>query len=305
MVKSTVTNSAVINTETINPKAVKLSAIQLNAKPNVAENIQAIAKQLAQLTANYCNDEHIVVLPECCLFFGAADKAQLQLAKDSKQLKNGFVSILQQELSKLAKKYRVYLVAGTIPLLSNESETAAQCNKFTNSSCVFSPSGEILGRYDKIHLFDVNVQDNAKNYCESRYTQAGSKPCLVNTPMANIGLTVCFDIRFPALYQTLNMLGADIITVPSAFTRVTGKAHWQTLLQARAIENQVYIIAAGQEGVHENGRETWGHSMIISPWGEILACLEEGEGLISSDFNPEEIKRIRAIIPLKHAVISN
>jgi len=302
MVKTTATRAAAME-----HKHVKLSAMQLNAKPNVAENIQAIAKQLAQLTADYGNDEHIVVLPECCLFFGAADQAQLQLAKDSKQLKNGLVSTLQQELSKLAKKYRVYLVGGTIPLLSskNENETAEQCNKFTNSSCVFGPSGEILGRYDKIHLFDVSVQDNAKNYCESRYTQAGSKPCLVNTPLANIGLTVCFDIRFPALYQTLNTLGADIITVPSAFTRVTGKAHWQTLLQARAIENQVYIVAAGQEGVHENGRETWGHSMIISPWGEILACLEAGEGVISSDFNPEEIKRIRASMPLKHAVISN
>lgn len=298
MVKATATSTAAME-----HKHVKLSAMQLNAKPNVEENIQAITNQLAQLTAEYCNDEHIVVLPECCLFFGAADQAQLQLAKDSEQLQNGWISLLQQELSKLAKKYCVYLVAGTIPLLSNQ--LTAQSNKFTNTSCIFSPSGEMLGRYDKIHLFDVNVQDNAKNYCESRYTQAGSKPCLVKTPLANIGLTVCFDIRFPALYQTLNALGADIITVPSAFTRVTGKAHWQTLLQARAIENQVYIIAAGQEGVHENGRETWGHSMIISPWGEILACLEEGEGVISSDFNPQEIKRIRASMPLKHALTSN
>ncbi len=312
MVKATVIEPSVSKA-----KRIKLSAMQLNAKPNIEENIQAIARQLALLTADNCSDEHLVVLPECCLFFGASDQAQLQLAKDSVQSKNGFISTLQLALSKLAKEYRVYLVAGTIPLLSsksssknssknkNESKTAEQGNKFTNTSCVFSPSGEILGRYDKIHLFDVSVEDNAKNYCESRYTQAGSKPCLVNTPLANIGLTVCFDIRFPALYQTLNALGAEIITVPSAFTRVTGKAHWQTLLQARAIENQVYIVAAGQEGVHENGRETWGHSMIISPWGEILACLEEGEGVISSDFNPQEIKRIRASMPLKHALASN
>jgi predicted amidohydrolase len=107
------------------------------------------------------------------------------------------------------------------------------------------------------------------------------------------------------LYQKLSELGADIITVPSAFTRVTGKVHWQTLLQARAIENQVYIIAAGQEGVHANGRETWGHSMIISPWGEILACLDQGEGIITSDFIPLEIQRIRTSMPLKHALISN
>ncbi len=308
MVKATVTKSIITKSTTnksscVEHKDVKLSAIQLNAKPSVEENIQIISKQLAQLTTEYCHYEHLVVLPECCLFFGASDKEQLQLAKESEQSQQGFISTLQLALSKLAKQYRVYLVAGTIPLLSEQ--VTEQGNKFTNTSCIFAPTGEMLGRYDKIHLFDVKVKDNEKNYCESRYTQAGSEPCLVSTPLANIGLTVCFDIRFPTLYQTLNAMGADIITVPSAFTRVTGKAHWQTLLQARAIENQVYIIAAGQEGVHENGRETWGHSMIISPWGEILACLEEGEGVISSDFNPQEIKRIRASMPLKHALASN
>ena len=137
------------------------------------------------------------------------------------------------------------------------------------------------------------------------YKRQGNKACIAKTPLATIGLSVCFDIRFPLLYQRLSELGADIITVPSAFTRVTGKVHWQTLLQARAIENQVYIIAAGQEGVHANGRETWGHSMIISPWGEILSCIEQGEGIITSDFIPSEIQRIRTSMPLKHALISN
>jgi len=281
----------------IKTKACKLSAIQLNAKPSVEDNIQTISKQLAEITANDNSDEHLVVLPECCLFFGANDQAQLQLAKASQLAQKGFISTLQQALSKLAKQYQVYLVAGTIPILT------AQGNKFTNTSCIFSPSGEILARYDKIHLFDVNVKDNEKHYCESRYTESGDSPCLVKTPVANIGLTVCFDLRFPALYQTLNALGADIITVPSAFTRVTGKAHWQILLQARAIENQVYIVAAGQEGVHDNGRETWGHSMIISPWGEVLASLEQGEGHISTMFVPAEVKRIRTSMPLTSPLI--
>jgi len=282
---------------------IKLSAIQLNSKANVEHNLNVIAKQLDKLTKAHCNDdninsnhtEHIVVLPECCLFFGANDQAQLSLAKQSQTN-----SELQTALSGLAKEYNVTLIAGTIPVLVNGE------NKFTNTSYTFNSNGELIGRYDKIHLFDVNVADNEKNYCESRFTQAGKNPCVVKTPFAstpliNIGLTVCFDVRFPMLFQKLTAMGADIITVPSAFTRVTGKAHWQTLLQARAIENQVYIIAAGQEGVHENGRETWGHSMIISPWGEVLACLEEGEGIISSDFIPQEIKRIRASMPLKHA----
>lgn len=285
-----------------------LSAIQLNSKANVEQNLVTITQQLQTLVANPvstqgdnngtinkdCSDnnkvEHIVVLPECCLFFGSNDTAQLTLAKNT--FKN---NELQQRLSSLAKRFNVTLIAGTIPLLTEDG------NKFTNTSCAFNANGELIGRYDKIHLFDVNVEDNEKNYCESRFTQAGKKTCMVNTTSAKIGLSVCFDVRFPMLFQQLTKMGADIITVPSAFTRVTGKAHWQTLLQARAIENQVYIIAAGQEGVHENGRETWGHSMIISPWGEILACLGEGEGIISCEFNPKEIKRIRTSMPLKHA----
>ena len=283
---------------------VKLSAIQLNSTASVERNLQTIAQQLATLTQASASEniEHIVVLPECCLFFGATDKAQLLLARDTLVKQSQMNSELQLALSHLAQKYSVILIAGTIPMLAEEGE------KFTNSSCAFSAKGELIGRYDKIHLFDVSVagdvKSKEKNYCESRFTQAGKSVCMVETPFANIGLTVCFDVRFPLLYQKLTTLGADIITVPSAFTRVTGKVHWQTLLQARAIENQVYIIAAGQEGVHENGRETWGHSMIISPWGDVLACLEKGQGIISCDFIPEEIKRIRASMPLKHAFTS-
>jgi len=282
---------------------IKLSAIQLNSKANVQHNLQVIEKHLAQLVNENGTDssasnitelntdkvEHIVVLPECCLFFGAKDDAQLLEAKKSYSNND-----LQIALSALANKFAVTLIGGSIPLLTNNE------HKFTNTSCAFNSNGTLIGRYDKIHLFDVNVEDNEKNYCESRFTQAGIEPCIVKTPLANIGLTICFDVRFPLLFQKLRTMGADIITVPSAFTRVTGKAHWQILLQARAIENQVYIIAAGQEGAHENGRETWGHSMIISPWGEILACLEEGEGIITSDFIPQEIKRIRTSMPLVH-----
>jgi predicted amidohydrolase len=286
---------------------IKLSAIQLNSKANVKDNLQVIEHQLEKLinspesvlemqsdpTNNNARIEHIVVLPECCLFFGAKDDAQLLQAK-----KTHANNDLQIALSALAKKYQVTLIGGSIPLLADGG------NKFTNSSCAFNSNGTLIGCYDKIHLFDVKVEDNEKNYCESRFTQAGKSSCLVETPFAKIGLTICFDVRFPMLYQELTAKGADIITVPSAFTRVTGKAHWQTLLQARAIENQVYIIAAGQEGIHENGRETWGHSMIISPWGEILASIEEGEGIISCDFTPEEIKRIRTSMPLMHATVT-
>jgi nitrilase len=228
-----------------------------------------------------------VVLPECCLFFGGKDTEQLEVAR-TETTENKLVSAL----SGLAQEFSVYLVAGSIPLLVKGED------KFTNSCIVFSPEGEQIGDYDKLHLFDVAVQDNEKNYCESIYTKAGEHLSVVDIADVKVGLSICYDLRFPELFRQLTVAGADIITVPSAFTRVTGAAHWQTLLQARAIENQVYIIAAGQEGVHENGRETWGHSMIISPWGEILAQIKTGNGMICADYEPKEIANVRSAIPV-------
>jgi predicted amidohydrolase len=263
---------------------VKLTAIQLTSTPNVEDNLSVIEQQLASLSDS---DNHLVVLPECCLFFGGKDAEQLVLAKNTYS-----ENTLVKHLAALAKKYDVNLVAGSIPLYQPESE------KFTNSSCVFLSSGEQIAQYDKIHLFDVNVDDNEKSYRESRYTQAGNTLVTANIYQLNVGLTVCYDLRFPELYRNLTTLGAQVITVPSAFTQVTGRAHWETLLRARAIENQVYIVAAGQQGHHENGRETWGHSMIINPWGEILACREEGQGSISVDVCLDEISKIRTAIPV-------
>ncbi|WDD98171.1 carbon-nitrogen hydrolase family protein [Thalassomonas actiniarum] len=263
---------------------VKLSAVQLCSVPDVNANLDAIEQQLQSLEIA---KQHLVVVPECCLFFGARDVDQLTLAKET--VANGS---LRLGLAKLAQKYRVHLVGGTIPTLTEQGD------KFTNSSCVFSPEGEQLGRYDKIHLFDVHVQDNEKHYFESKYTQAGKSVEVVKTPFANVGLSVCYDLRFPELYRQLRSRGADIITVPSAFTRVTGKAHWQTLLRARAIENQVFIVAANQEGIHKNGRETWGHSMIISPWGEVLSSLETGTGVATAEYSSEELVKVRESIPV-------
>ncbi|ALO36052.1 amidohydrolase [Colwellia sp. MT41] len=284
---------------------IKLSAIQLSSTANVATNLAKIAELLAKITATptavYNGSgsiakpedvikepiQHLVVLPECCLYFGGKDSEQLTLAKTS-----AAANELRLALGRLAQQFKVYLVAGTVPILTTSA------TKFTNSSCVFSPSGDLLGQYDKMHLFDVNVSDNTKSYCESHYTQAGKELIVVNTVFANIGLSVCFDLRFPNLFQRLTQAGAEIITVPSAFTKVTGKAHWQILLQARAIENQVYIIAAGQEGVHENGRETWGHSMIINPWGEIEQSLATGEGFITVEYQKKSVTGIRQNMPL-------
>lgn len=274
---------------------VKLSAIQLCSTPDVDQNLAVIHHLLLQLDKA---PEHIVVLPECCLFFGGEEKQQLELAQQTQQ--NNY---LQNKLADLARQHQIYLVAGTIPLLWRSkfrgNKNANDVNKFTNASCVFSPSGELLSTYHKIHLFDVDVNDQTKSYFESNYTHAGSSLSIVNTGFANIGLSVCYDLRFPELYRALRTQGADIITVPSAFTFQTGKSHWQALLQARAIENQCYIIAAGQQGLHKNGRETWGHSMIVSPWGEILSCIPEQPGIISVEYKPEEISRIRTMMPVQ------
>jgi nitrilase len=260
----------------------KVSAIQLCSTPDISKNLQVIDQQLANLAAG---DDHLVVLPEACLLFGCSDKQQLLSAQsDSVTMTAG--------LTALAKKYAVYLVGGTIPLPTEDQ------NKHTASSLLISPDGTIISEYQKMHLFDVSVNDNAKNYCESRYTLPGNQLVCSETRLGKVGMTVCYDLRFPELFRGLAVKGDKIITVPAAFTRVTGKAHWQPLLQARAIENQVYIVAAGQEGIHANGRETWGHSMIINPWGEIVAQRQTGEGIISTDLDMAFLTEIRNSIPV-------
>lgn len=299
---------------------VRLSAVQMCAMPDIEANLAQIAEQLAILTnkvttqniatqgsitrqsnanasgatnaatntPDNSESEHIVLLPECCLYFGGQEQDQLKLAHNAALQAKMF-----QGLADLAKRYQVYLLAGSLPTPANTSD------KFYNTSCLFSPQGKLLGDYQKLHLFDVCVADNEKNYQESRYTRAGEQTTCLTLPFAQLGLSICYDVRFPELYRQLAGQGAGIITVPAAFTRVTGKAHWQALLQARAIENQVYIIAAGQEGVHANGRETWGHSMIISPWGEILAEHKTGIGVITSVFDPDLLAQVRNNIPVR------
>lgn len=275
---------------TVKPCHITLSAIQLCSVPNIKENLARIKQELTQLTSSSQHDEHhahIVVLPECCLFFGGAEEAQLALAKA-----DSLTHEITHTLAELALQFHIYLVAGSIPVLAESGD------KFTNSSLIFSPQGELLSRYDKIHLFDVVVDDASKNYLESLYTQAGSSVTSCTISDITLGQTVCYDLRFPELFRSLTQQGAQVIVVPSAFTKVTGKAHWQALLQARAIENQVYIVAAGQSGTHENGRETYGHSMIINPWGEIESCLPQGVGSISTTFERSKLLHVRESMPV-------
>ncbi|SET63511.1 carbon-nitrogen hydrolase family protein [Thalassotalea agarivorans] len=261
---------------------IRLSAVQLTSVPDIDQNLVAIEATLSQLPTA---QQHLVVLPECCLFFGGKDNEQLAVAKQ-------YQIEMTKALAKLAQQFKVYLVAGSIPVLSQEPE------KFTNTSYIFSPEGEVLSQYDKIHLFDVEVADSSRHYLESTYTLAGDRVVTTQLPFATIGQTICYDLRFPSLFQMLANMGADVITVPAAFTKLTGQAHWLPLLQARAIENQVYIVAAAQYGTHKNGRETWGQSVIIDPWGEILATCAPTETAISVEITLEKLANIRQKMPV-------
>lgn len=258
-----------------------LSAVQMVSTPNVDENFAQLAYQLDTLSPG---EPRLVVLPECFVSFGGSDKQLLSLAK---QTDNGILARLQA----LAEHYQCWLVAGTIPVLAENQR------QFRAASFCINEQGEILGRYDKIHMFDVDVGDATGTYLESRYTEAGESTTCVSSPFGNIGMAVCYDIRFAGLFQALPCL--DVLVVPSAFTQRTGEAHWHALLQARAIELQCYVVGANQGGAHSNGRETFGNSCIYSPWGERLSCLDKGPGVVSASFDKELLSSIRQRMPIR------
>lgn len=193
----------------------------------------------------------------------------------------------------LAKELNIHLHIGSLAL-------KASPDRAVNRSFLISPQGAILASYDKIHMFDIDL-DNGESYRESANYQPGETAVLADLPWGRFGLTICYDLRFPALYRALAEAGASFITVPSAFTRPTGEAHWHTLLRARAIENGCFIFAAAQGGLHENGRETFGHSLIVDPWGEVLAEGGVDPGVIMASIDPSKVAKVRKSIPsLRH-----
>ncbi|MFT6926284.1 MAG: putative amidohydrolase [Psychromonas sp.] len=258
-----------------------LSAIQMLSVSVASENITRLELLLAALSPV---PGQLVLLPENALCI-ADKKHYLGL---SENLGQGYY---QSMLSALAKRYQCYLVCGSFPIKSPVTD------KIFTTCLVFSPSGELLSHYHKMHLFDARVADQKGLYKESDTFIPGQEVKLFNwqcgAHSVKVGLTICYDLRFPGLFQTLRQQGADIILVPAAFTQTTGEAHWLPLLQARAIENQCYIIAANQ-----SGREKYGHSMIISPWGEVLEQLKDGEGSIHHLFEKSQIEKIRQAMPI-------
>lgn len=259
----------------------ELVAIQLISVPDVRQNLKALEIQLDKLQVS---TNTLVVLPECFACFGGGDGTMLAAAEAKNK------GPIQTALMKLAKKYGIWLVAGTIPL------KALDPAKMTASCLLIDDGGQVVDEYQKIHLFDVQVADNTGSYMESRLTQAGERVVVADTPFGRLGMAVCYDVRFPGLFQAMGQI--DILTLPAAFTQTTGQAHWQALLQARAIEKQCYLIAANQGGEHPNGRQTYGHSCIISPWGEIEQEIRYGEGLVQSHLDMARLKSIRLAMPV-------
>jgi nitrilase len=200
---------------------------------------------------------------------------------------------VRQKLAEAAEKHAIWLVGGTIPIRDAGAERASQ------RSLLFGPDGREAARYDKIHLFDVDIPGReAERYLESAASAPGTRVVSVATPLARVGMTVCYDIRFPALFHRLSVLGTEVLVVPAAFTVPTGEVHWQPLLQARAIESLVYVVASGQTGEHAGGRKTYGHSMIVGPWGEILGELPAGPGVVCADLDMIRLTQLRQKFPV-------
>ncbi|MFC3908448.1 carbon-nitrogen hydrolase family protein [Legionella dresdenensis] len=259
----------------------KIAVCQMLSSASVKENFSQLEQLLKKAQAEQVD---LAVLPENFAFMGMHEDDKLKIAESFGH------GEIQQALARLAKQYNLWLIAGTIPLRADKGRVRA-------ASLVFDNQGKCVARYDKIHLFDVRVSETEAHQ-ESKTIEPGDKLTVVDTPVGKIGLTVCYDLRFPELYRQLEEKGAQLFTVPSAFTAITGAAHWETLLRARAIENLCYVLAPDQGGKHENGRLTYGHSMIIDPWGKIIAQrAETGFGLISANIDLKHLQNLRSQFP--------
>jgi nitrilase len=264
---------------------VRVAAIQMASGPNVPANL-AEAERLIELAVDA--GARLVALPEFFAIMGLKD-ADVVKAREAE----GHGPI-QTFLSRMAKKHKIWLIGGSVPL------EASVANKVRNSCLVYDERGKLVARYDKIHLFGLDLGN--EHYQEARLIEPGDKVVVVNSPFGRIGLSVCYDLRFPELYRA--MPEADIIVVPSAFTATTGRAHFETLIRARAIENLAYVIAPAQGGYHLSGRETHGDSMIVDPWGVVLDRLPRGSGVVISNINPAYQASLRKSLPaLKHRFI--
>jgi len=259
---------------------LKIAALQMVSTPDVDRNLEAAGQGIADAAAA---GARLVALPEYFCLLGRNDRDKLAVAESDGD------GPIQAFLAEAARRHGLWIVGGTLPMRTE------QVDQVRNSCCVYAPDGTRAARYDKIHLFAFD--NGRERYDEGRTLQAGSVPRAFDAGGVRVGLTICYDLRFPELYRALMTPPCDLIVVPSAFTYTTGQAHWELLLRARAIENQCYVLAPAQGGTHENGRRTWGHSLLVDPWGEVIDCRDEGVGLVMGEIDAQRLDDVRRQLP--------
>ena len=255
-----------------------VAAVQMISSPSVEDNLATARRLVAQAAAG---GAQLVVLPEYWAIMGQQETDKLAHAEQPGS------GPIQDGMAQMARQHGIWLIGGTLPLISGEE------GKVLNTTLVYDPQGAPAGRYDKIHLFGFTR--GTESYNESRTIVPGAQVRSIETPFGRVGLSICYDLRFPELYRAMG--DCALIVVPAAFTHTTGSAHWEVLLRARAIENQCYVLASAQGGLHPNGRRTWGHSMLIDPWGEVKAVLPEGEGVVSGEIDLVFLAGVRESLP--------
>ncbi len=264
---------------------MKVAAVQMISGPDVAPNLAIAGRLIAEAAAA---GAQLVALPEYFPLIGATDADRLA-ARES----DG-TGPIQDFLVETARRYGIWLVGGSIPLLAHDP------GKLRNSCLVFDPLGKRVARYDKIHLF--GFRKGEESYDEAATIERGDQVVAFDCPLGRVGIAICYDLRFPELFRALGEL--DLLVLPAAFTETTGRAHWELLLRARAVENQCYVLAAAQGGRHPNGRMTHGNSMVIDPWGEVLARMDKGEGVVIAELERQRLVDTRSSLPaLKHRIL--
>ncbi|RQS17336.1 carbon-nitrogen hydrolase family protein [Burkholderia sp. Bp8998] len=264
----------------------RVAALQMVSTPDVARNLAEAGRLISEAAGD---GAHLVLLPEYFCFMGHRDTDKLTLAEPYRD------GPIQRFLAEAAHRHGIWVIGGTLPLKAPEPD------RVLNTTLVFDPNGREAARYDKIHLF--NFEKGDESFDEARTIRAGDTVVAFDAPFGRVGLSVCYDLRFPELYRRMG--DCALIVVPSAFTYTTGRAHWEMLLRARAVENQCYVLAAAQGGKHENGRRTWGHSMLIDPWGEIVAVRDEGASVVTGVLDPQRIADVRQSLPAwRHRVLA-
>ena len=260
----------------------KIAAVQMISSTSIVDNVATARRLITQAAEQGAN---LVLLPEYWPALEAQDADKLAHAEEAGKGK------IQDFMSGIAQELGIWLIGGTLSIKSNVP------GKVLNTMMTYNPQGEHVARYDKIHLFSFSK--GTESYDESRSITPGGEVATFETPFGRVGMSVCYDLRFPELYRAMGT--CSLIVMPAAFVYTTGRVHWEILLRARAIENQCYLLASGQGGKHETGRRTWGHSMVINPWGEIVDVLPEGEGVVIGEIDLEKMAEIRERLPaLKH-----